>query len=314
MLALISVLMGIGVGAFRRVNLGRAMAVSQVKDSLRATRLFAIEQGSESRLDFDPEEGVMVASGMIGVGNWHMEDERGWPTRVDVVGEGVFTGGGVLGRCLEFPEGGAGSAALGTSPSFDGEQGFLAELFVRPDFERNVTVMQKGDAFRIQLTADRGVTAEVRVRPGGLKGSGDPERLSLHVADCVQRGRWSRLAIAYDGLTFRLLVDGRERASRKNVERLDPLPDPDARIKLGSIDPAFVGAIDEVRLASVEAEESEPLPDGVRFATAPTVWFDGRGRLDPARHAEPVTITLEYGDETRSLRRDIVVGLLGEVQ
>ena len=65
--------MGIGVGAFRRINLGRAMAVSQVKDSLRSTRLFAIEQGAPSRLDFNLEDGVMISSGMVGVGNWHFD-------------------------------------------------------------------------------------------------------------------------------------------------------------------------------------------------------------------------------------------------
>ena len=35
-LGLVSILLGIGVGAFRKINLGRALAVSQVKDSLRA--------------------------------------------------------------------------------------------------------------------------------------------------------------------------------------------------------------------------------------------------------------------------------------
>jgi len=313
-LALVSVLMGIGVGAFRRINLGRAMAVSQVKDSLRSTRLFAVEQGAPSRLDFNLEEGVMISSGMVGVGNWHFEDSTGWPTTVETTGDATFEAGGVLGRCLVIPEGSVGLARLGRSPSFDGEQGFRAELFVRTHGERTATILEKGDAFRIQVSSGGGIRAEVRTREGGLRGRGEGEMLSLNVPDCVPRDRWTRVGLSYDGIRLRVMIDGRDRAELKNDERMDPWPDPLSPLVAGSIDPPFVGSIDEVRLAAVETAESPPLPDGVVFKKAATVWFDGRGRLDPARHAEPVVITLQYGEESEGRVRDVLVGLMGEVQ
>lgn len=314
MLALISVLMGIGVGAFRRINLGRAMAVSQVKDALRSTRLFAIEQGAPARLDFNLEDGVMISSGMVGVGNWHFEDTTGWPTTVEATGDATFAPGGVLGRCLVIPDGSIGQARLGRSPSFDGEQGFRAELFVRTQTERTATILKKGDGFRIQITAGGGVRADVRVREGGAKGRGEGETLSVSVPDCVPRDRWTRIGMSYDGLRLRVMIDGRDRGELRNDARMDPWPDSAAALLVGSVDPPFNGSVDEVRLAAVESAESVPLPEGVTFKNPTTVWFDGRGRLDPGRHAEPVTITLQYGEESEGRRRDVVVGLMGEVQ
>ena len=85
-LALISVLMGIGAGLFKKAGLGPALAVPQVKDAVRAARTFAVEQSAQASVEADPERGVLRSTGFVSVGNWHFEDERsrGWPTDAEL--------------------------------------------------------------------------------------------------------------------------------------------------------------------------------------------------------------------------------------
>ncbi|MFG0316670.1 MAG: prepilin-type N-terminal cleavage/methylation domain-containing protein, partial [Planctomycetota bacterium JB042] len=132
-LTLISVLMGIGVGAFKKISLGRRLAVAQVKDALRGARLFAIEQSSTARVDLDPESNVIQASGFQSIGNWHLEDERsvGWPTLAETRGAATLIDDGAIGSAMLLPGDQSGWLDLGSSPSFDAEQGILVELLVR---------------------------------------------------------------------------------------------------------------------------------------------------------------------------------------
>jgi len=314
-LTLVSVLMGIGVGAFRKVNLGRRLAVAQVKDALRSARLFAVEQSSVARVDIDPTENVIQSSGYQSTGNWHFEDAQsiGWPSVATPRGGATLIEDGAIGNAMLLPADDDGSLDLGSSPSFDSDQGLLVEAFVRvdADFEGGVLI-SKGHAFRVTLTADRTIVASVRVRPGKVIEGDKNGLLHLDTTDAIWPERWSRVTLLYDGFSFRLSIDGRERARLANEEFLSLHPDPESPIMIGGVSPIFVGRVDEVRLASVVTVEAPPLPEGVSFAAQGTVWFDGRGRLDPNHHQKPVVISLVYDENRRT--REIEVGLLGEIR
>lgn len=324
-----SILMGIGIGAFRKINLGRALAVSQVKDALRAARLFAVEQSAASRVEVDLDNNRLVATGLSSVGNWHFEDERGWPTPAVLTGGAEILADGAVGRGLWFAEDAGGSASLGRSPSFDVDDGFLVEVFVKIAEGMAAPVVSKGRAFQLSVTADLGVEVKVRTRERGEPiddataapaadgpgrrpgGAGDADYRTLSLARCINPGRWTRVGAAYDGHGLRLFVNGRQRAVTHNEELLPHWPDPEGEFRVGSSSPQFVGGVDELRLAGMTVFASEPLPEGVAFARRDVVEFDGRGRLDPSHHAEPATLTLTFGE---SGVREVVVGLMGEVQ
>lgn len=314
-LTLVSVLMGIGVGAFKKLSLGRRLAVAQVKDALRGARLFAIEQSSVARVDIDPQANVIQASGYQSTGNWHLEDEKsvGWPTPAETRGAAVLIEDGALGSAMLLPEDQEGWLDLGRSPSFDAEQGLLAELFVRvPNDTAGGIVFSKGAGFRMGVSAQRTLVAAVRVRPGKVSSGDKDGLLHLETPDSIPPERWCRITLQYDGLTFRLSIDGRERAHLVNQERLDLRPDEEANLMVGGVAPTFVGGVDEIRLASVVTVQAPPLPEGVSFAAAGTIWFDGRGRLDPNHHQRPAVVSLKYDEDRRA--REVEVGLLGEIR
>lgn len=314
-LTIVAVLMGIGVGAFSRLQMGRSLAVAQVKDALRAARLFAIEQSSQSRVDMDPGQNVIQASGFIRVGNWHFEDDvsKGWPSTADFRGGASLIQDGAVGHGIRFAEDDVGWVDLGKSPSFDADVGLKIEAFVRlgKGFSGG-SVLSKGKAFELALTESGNVVAAVRVRPGEVA-EGDREGLlHLETSDQVPKGRWSRIGLLYDGLSLRIFIDGRERSRLENAERLVPWPAPADALAVGSLTQPIAADIDEVHLSSIVIHDAPPLPEGVAFKETGTVWFDGRGRLDPERHQKPVRITLVYDENRRT--RSVEVGLLGEIR
>jgi hypothetical protein len=312
-LAILSVLLGIGVGAFDQVRLGRALAVAQVKDALRATRLFAIEQSSRARFTFGGEGTRMLASGFVAAGNWHFEGQTdGWPTQPSLEGGAERIPDGAIGGALRLPADSPGFVKLGTSPSFDAPLGLAVEAFVRVEPGTGGVIVRKGNAFALSLTADARLRGAVQVAAASGERTGTAETLVAETSAHVTPGRWTRVGMEYDGFELRLSIDGVEQAAVAEQERRFPVPDPEADLVVGAQNPPFAGDVDEVRFAGVVARESPALPDGVVFAATGTIVFDGSGRLDPAFHARPATLELKYEEGAKS--RSVTVGLLGEIQ
>lgn len=311
-LALISVLMGIGVGAFRKLNPGRAMAVAQVKDALRSARLFALEQSVTSRVVLDVKENVVAASGIVAVGDWHFETEdgRGWPVNARFDGGTSVQPGGAIGNCVVFPPSDPGTVRLGRGPAFDFVAGMRLEAFVRVGKDATGRILSKGEAFVLSIGPGRALKGSVMV---SSRQSGETaEPLTVDATEALPVERWVRVGLTHDGRSLKLWQNGVEVASIDDQERRLPVPESDAEIMLGSVRPAFVGAIDEVKIGSFVTQQAPPLPEGVRLSAGGDVWFDARGRLDSRFHTKPVTITLVYDDESRT--RDVMVSLLGEIQ
>ncbi len=316
MLGLFAILLGIGAGAFSRMSLGRALAVAQVKDALRAARLFAVEQSTAARVDFDAATSRVLASGFVSTGNWHFEDAQsfGWPTNAELVGGAEIVPGGAIGNALLLERTAPGGAVLGTSPSFDSDIGLRVEACLQIEPDSAGLVISKGEAFRLEVTEQRTLAARVRVKEGELESRASGGFLRLESAERLPCGPWVAVACSYDGQSLRLEIDGRERACLVNDVRLPAHPDARAPLLVGGGSPAFFGRVDEVRLASTVTRDVPPLPHGVTLAAAGSIFFDGRGRLDTTRHDRPAVITLRYDQDGVQRTRDVVVGMLGEIR
>lgn len=316
-LGLFAILLGIGVGAFRKVSLGRSLAVAQVKDAVRAARVFAVEQSSAARVEVDAEAGTIQASGFVSTGNWHLEDDisRGWPSNGQFLGDATLIEDGAIGRGVRLGDEPPGTIDLGRSVSFDSDRGLRLEVFVRlppPPAPAGGTLISKGKAFALMVLEGGILRARVRVVATEASGPLEQPFREVEAEEVLPTGRWVRVGMTYDGDALRLLIGPREVAIAKNDESLYAWPDPKAPLLVGSESNPFVGDVDEIRLSSIVIREAPPLPDGVLFGGTGTIHFDGRGRLDSARHSRPVAITLKYDDGRRN--REVVVGLLGEIR
>ncbi|MBL8769188.1 MAG: prepilin-type N-terminal cleavage/methylation domain-containing protein [Planctomycetes bacterium] len=311
-LTLLSVLMGIGVGAFRKLNPGRTMAVAQVKDALRSARLFALEQSVTSRVTLDVAQNVIAASGIVAVGDWHFETEdgRGWPQNARFDGGASVQPGGAIGHCVVFPPSDPGTVRLGRGPAFDFVNGLRLEAFVRVGKEATGRIVSKGDAFVLAIGPGRTLKGSVMV--SSRKSGETPEALTVASTEPLPVERWVRVGLTHDGRSLKLWMNGIEVASVDDQERRLPMPETEAEILIGSVRPTFVGAVDEVKLGSFVTQQAPPLPEGVRLADGGDVWFDARGRLDSRFHTKPVTIKLLYDEDSRT--REVTVSLLGEIQ
>lgn len=314
MLGLFAVLFGISVGLFKKVGMGRAQAVAQVKDAVRAARTFAIEQSATATVDFDVALGRVIASGFVSVGNWHFEDDRstGWPTDADLTGGAEIVDDGAIGRALRLTAESRGFVTLGRSPSFDPDQGVLIDLFLRVPEGTDAPLLTKGKAYALSVTADEGLAFTVRAREGGLAGKTEGELRSIALSRAFLPDRWSRVSASYDGRRMIVMVDGRELGRREFDTRLMLWPDPESPLLVGGPENRFDGEIDEIRLASTVVNEAPPLPDGVKLDKPESIHFGPNGRLDPMRHAVPARIGLVLEDGDR--RREVVVGMFGEIQ
>src|SRR5688572_2926531 len=78
-LMVISVLLGLGVGAFTGLHSGFEgdAAIERVKSCLRRARNFAISEKSTARVTFDAAAGSVTGAGFACVALFHLEDETG---------------------------------------------------------------------------------------------------------------------------------------------------------------------------------------------------------------------------------------------
>jgi prepilin-type N-terminal cleavage/methylation domain-containing protein len=313
-LGLVAVLFGIGAGMFKKMGMGKTVALAQVKDAVRAARTFAIEQSATATVEFDAVNGRILASGFVTVGNWHFEDDisTGWPSDADLGPNTEIIDDGAIGRAVRLTDEHRGAITLGRAPAFDPDQGLLIDLFVRAGADVDAPLVSKGRGYALHLSADGGLTFTVRARERGAAGKGEGELRSLALSGCLVLGRYERIQAAYDGRRIRIVVDGRERGRREFDTALALWPDPDAPLQIGSLENRLAADVDELRISSSVVNDAPPLPDGVVFDKPDPIFFGPDGRLDPLRHATPARVTLVFDEGAR--RRDVVVSMFGEIQ
>jgi hypothetical protein len=229
--------------------------------------------------------------------------------RPGVVGQGLWLAGG-------------GAVDCGNHPAFDATEGVAVDVWVYPETDAGGTLIQRGDGLVLSLIrqgSGPGIRFELAFASGPKVAGG----ASIESATVVQGKfepagvvlplkRWSRIVAAYDRSAVVISLDtGHGPVERLRERETAPLA-PSRKSHLfvgGGGGTSFRGGIDGIRIEGVLGESYEPFP--------PQVLVDGptrrirylQGKLDPAFHTRPETITLRYGQRVR----EIVIGLEGNV-
>jgi prepilin-type N-terminal cleavage/methylation domain-containing protein len=326
-LAILGILMGISIGAFRKSVPSRDVARNAVLDALRQARLFAVAENAPASVHLDLAEGeggwpTVTARGRRTVGGWHLESTalEGWP-------DAAHGGGleeepkGALGHAVALSDVDPSWVDFGASPAFDAEEGFALEFFVKTLRPRSQVLFSKGKGFTLRSEADGALTLEVRVQRLDEQGQKKLLHLSQKTpAPVLVAGRFVKVVASYDGLEMRLSAD--------DVVALDELaprpeafaPDRESPLVAGSDDAPAGFTLDEVKFG-IFAGDSQPLRDMELGSGAQAVHFAPDGTLDPRFHQGPVELLLisprtrkpDDPPEQRGVETWIRVGTLGDV-
>lgn len=310
-LMILGVLLGFGVGIYGNLATPDRLASDRIRDALRAARLLAARESAPAAVIVEPERGEVYAMGLRSAGNWHFEDDAGtgWPVpaRHD---PGALVTPGVFGAALRL-SGEGELAVLDLPPAADSRAGFGVEAFLDPLPEpRPMTLIERPGLWALRLDDEDQLEVSV-----WLDAKPAPEELRRTVPEArLPAGRFSRLAVIFDGRTLQVAVDGRrcgEDTRFPGERRMAPARG--APLRSGEGLQRFRGRIDELHLLSVAVERHEPLPPDVRLAGKPRVLrLDAFGRLDPAFHGGPELVSFAWGDPARTTH--VELGLLGAVR
>jgi prepilin-type N-terminal cleavage/methylation domain-containing protein len=311
-ISVLGVLLGLGVGVYGSLATPDSLAAGRIKDALRAARLMAQREGLPASVVIDPPAGEVRALGLRAAGNWHFEDAAGtgWPVPARHEGA-TLDPDGALGSSLVLGEE-ATLAVPDLPPAADDPQGFGVEAFVAPAAApRPMVLLERPGRWALRLDDEDvlQVSLWLDARPA-------PEELRRAVPEVrLVPGRFTRLAVLFDGRTLHVAADGRrcgEDTRLPAVRRLAGAPG--VPLSVGAGLERFRGRLDELRLFAVASEQdAAALPDTARLLGAPRLLrLDATGRLDPAFHAAPEVLGFEWGEPPR--RSYIELGLLGALR
>jgi hypothetical protein len=239
------------------------------------------------------------------VGEWHFEDEvttgafgkNGRLTNATLVN-------GRVGQGLRM--GGSSTVDCGEIPVFAPDQGISIEFwFLRRGGSGRQVICSIGKEVQVSTESDGRVDARV----GNMSVSSKDVR--------VPPDAWCRVQVVSGVGELKLFLNDQlaeAKAGAAEWTRNSPLVVGDAK-------EGFRGVIDEFRVGLIVARDVFPLAAECKLEVASNpgpdartgeyvIHFDSEGRLDPARHTEPV----KFAIVSPAARRDIVVGLGGTVQ
>ena len=323
-IALIAMILGIGLGALSRLQLGDRVAVALVQDALRSAQNFAVGRAAPARVRLDAKTGAIRSEGMQVVGTWHFEE---LPIQGAFGLEGANLGGrlvddGFQGRGLSFvgePSRSKAEIPVQDDPAWNLRDGFALRVALRPhaggtarDGSGGGAVLALGESAGLETTAHGAVrawiAAEVADEQGDVRRGGKipVETLPLALVD----DRWSVVEVQYDRRKLRLTVDG---VLAAEVEEIAPVWKLEGALVISPATTPWPGTIDSLVVSCVTARDDVRLPAGVAFAagTPAEVVFAPGGGLESATHAEPVRIALDYDDGRKAV---VVVNSYGTVE
>ncbi len=322
-LLLISILMGIGVGAFNKVGGGPELAKSRIKDVVGTTRLHAIRERASAVVLVEPEQNLVTGIGWRNVGCWHFEEKSenessGFPVGAGISGA-LVTRGGVIGNCLSMAGGRAPVATIPAQPSLSPVSGVSVELFVflKTPGERNL--VKKGEFFYLKIDDEGRPYCGIKVKRGFDKQAGGGEVFQLGSDETtLPLGKWAKVSMHFNGYMLTLSVDGIILAREYFTGGARLLTDQVTSIDIGGEMTETEGdtesrwLVDELRIGAAVPGDIIPLPDVVSLAgKRRTIHFDRDGRLDRNCHTAPVTISFVHGE---SRRIEMTIGLFGEIR
>ena len=323
-MALIAMILGIGLGALSRLQLGDRVAVAMVQDALRSAQNFAVGRAAPARVRLDLKTGTIRSEGMQVVGTWHFEE---LPIRGAFELEGALLGGrlvddGFQGHGLSFvgePSRSKVEIPVQDDTAWNLRDGFALRVALRPhaggtsrDGNAGGAVLALGESAGLETTAHGAVrawiAAEVADDHGDLRRGGKipVETLPLALVD----GRWSVVEVQYDRRRLRLSVDG---VLAAEVEEIAPVWKLDGPLVISPANQPWPGTVDSLVVSCVAARDELRLPTGVAFApgTPEEIVFAPGGGLEGGNRREPVRITLDYDDGQKAT---VVVNAYGTVE
>jgi len=303
-LTIVSLMMGLSVGVYLHMNrVFREQGAAAALDvALRQARNAAISAGAPAFVEIDVEKRRIVPWVYHTVGFWNFEDRTDFGRTTGAYRDAMMRGAEL------FPEGKVGKCArlrencfvdLGADPDYDCEDGGYLEAYIRPacyTFIGDNFVFFKKNAYYLKVGL-RGVLV-------GNAGGKTVQSVEYHIVP----GRWSKVAMAWDHYSTRLLVDD-------CLVGLGPggkTPVSDYPLLVGHETASLEGLVDEVRVMSASAGEAVQLPSGysIKHTAAPwsAVYFASDGTLDIRYHTGPVSITLLKDNRART----VAISMLGQ--
>ncbi len=325
-IAIITVLMGVGVGVWASFRSGsaRERAYRSLVTACRRAKVFSIEEGASSRLTiFRPKSGThgLQASGMRLVGFWHLETSSD-PGRPD----GPDPLEGFAGRMLE-QVGGVFSDDKGVIPGRRGTgicfqkggsiilpagamrlpRGGQISFYLRPVLvDQKQNLLTRGRELEMTLGSDGRIEAQV----GSVIIATDGFRLAPE--------RWSRVALSYGPEAVTISVDGVVRARNAADEEVE-LPDAkelDLPLEIGSGEWQIFGTVDEIAVHRSVREGMIILPQDIKIlGDVDELRFEGGGMLDRRFHNGPVRLGLAAPkEEGRTSVHWVTIDLMGNIR
>lgn len=315
-MAILSTVMGLGLGMFASLDYAKRQALGLVKNELRAAQNCAIARRAPASVRFDVASRSMQPRFQRVVGTWHFEDEQlsGAFGHAGRMSEARLVERGWIGKAIDFDTEAGGRAELpllGDSAN-DFQAGFALELALRRGGAQAADVLNAGNAFGLQVLRDGALRAWFT--PVAQDQLGTPVRGQHVVAQsepgALPAGVWTRVRLDYDQREFVLSVDGRAAARVPESAAVWAI---DGSLLLSSASAPFRGAIDDLALSATERVEDVVLPRGVSFApdVPVEVVFQAGGGLDRRLHSDALRIAIDYEDGSRA---HVLVGLYGTVE
>ncbi|MBK8978078.1 MAG: prepilin-type N-terminal cleavage/methylation domain-containing protein [Planctomycetes bacterium] len=300
-MSLVTILLGLGIGFLSRRGDDFEVALSILRDQLRAARIASTARHLPTEVVIEPGDEqrptLVTARVLQPVGAWHMEDDPGLDDDPGLRTE--LTGTPEPGRFGQARRPDLGSRrALLTVPTagssfFDLRDGFAFRVDLRLDERDEMAVMRYGSSLELKLDRDLVPHARmVQTEGGGRTGA----IAQLDGTTPLMLGRWHTLQLAHDRSRVTLYVDDREVASARAT--LPLLQQSSDELVVSGGDRPVVGLVDSVALWAYAADEPRQLAGSVRIAAEPRVIrFDRSGDLSTQG-----VIALTVGEERRTYR------------
>lgn len=314
-ITLIALLLGMGLGVFSRIDLADRVAVSQVQSVLRSAHNWSLAREAPARVVLDAKARTIRAEGLLVVGTWHFESFAG-AFGIDAAQfGGELVPNGFQGQALSFagqPSRSRVDIPIQGRSEYDFGRGFSVRCAIRPAGQHGGQLYDVGGCMGLETTDDGAIRAwftPERVDEFGARSRGG--RIPLATDEgLLPPDHWTVVEIQYDQSHFRILVDGEPAAEVAETAPVSTVAGP---FVLSPGDRAFPGAIDSLVVSVVAGEDVSELPRGVTFAKgAPDeILFTADGRLDRARHKEPVRFQLEFDD---GHQEPIVINTYGSIE
>jgi competence protein ComGC len=297
----------LALSAFTYIRMSRSYkeqgAAAELDVVLRQARNSALVSNAPAFVQIDSEKKRVTPWLYKTVGMWRFEDHGGSGKTHGAYHDAMFRGGeifneGKIGKCARLRDG--AYVDVGNDPDFDLEDGGYLEAYIRPlvyEFSGDHYIFDKAGCYSLKVRQGGYLQGEV----GGVKLVENTYRIAVN--------RWTKVALAWDAVTMRLMVDDGVVAAGPGGKA----PIGEAPLLIGHQTASLIGLVDEVRVLAATAGKSLQLPGSVtelRHSAAPWggIYFAPDGSLDMRFHPGPVDVSVVTSNKIRTVH----VSMMGQ--